>query len=61
MVAGQASLRAINVTQAWRQAERPNGTFESDDIRRIMTGRGVIVPGSNGERLEEILNSDDVR
>ena len=27
-IAGQAGLRAVNVTQAWRKAERLNGTFD---------------------------------
>ena len=60
-VVGQAGLRGVNVTQAWRKAEIPNGTFESDDIRRMMTGKGVIVLVSVGERLEEIFDSDHVR
>ena len=41
--------------------ERPNETSNSDDIRRTMTGKGVIILESIRERLEEILNSDDVR
>ena len=60
-VAGQAGLRAVNVTQAWRQVERPNETSNSDDIRRTMTGKGVIVLVSIGKRLEEIFDSDEVR
>ena len=55
------ALHSVNDIQARRQAERPNETFKSDDIGRILTGKGVIILESIGERLEEILNSDDVR
>ena len=54
-------MRAINVTQAWRQAERPNETSDGDDIRRTMMGKGVIVLVSIGKRLEEIFDIDEVR
>ena len=54
-------MRAINVTQAWRQAERPNETSDGDDIRRTMMAKGVIVLVFIGKRLEEIFDSDEVR
>ena len=43
------ALHAVNDIQARRQAERPNETFKSDDIGRIMTGKGAIILESIGE------------